>query len=187
MKTIVIDDFFKDYDRMLELAYKQKYYKREEHPEQREREAKWPGFRTDWLRKTDEGLYWSIVYQIQDHFDIQNNIPTQFAHVFRKRDYQINAYYHYKTEATEKDDGVHVDAGDYSLIVYMGPTNLKSGTVIVDDYDNPITDVKFVSNRAIMFDSQYRHKGYGAFGDSLQNGRLTLNAMLEFIDPQGAI
>ena len=36
MKTIVIDDFFKDYDRMLELAYKQKYYKREEHPEEKE-------------------------------------------------------------------------------------------------------------------------------------------------------
>ena len=39
-------------------------------------------------------------------------------------------------------------------------------------------DIKYVKNRAIFYSGSYPHKGYGHFGSSVQDGRLTLNVFI---------
>ena len=64
-------------------------------------------------------------------------------------------------------------------IVNLSKTNLKSGTILYDKDDNIITESKFVQNRAILFDSRYRHMATTNYGNNIDNGRLTLNAFFK--------
>ena len=65
---------------------------------------------------------------------------------------------------------------DYSMLVYLSPTNLKSSTRLYDDKNNMIDEIKCVQNRALIFDSKYYHTAYGSYGTNVDDGRLTLNA-----------
>ena len=50
------------------------------------------------------------------------------------------------------------------MLVYLSETNLQSGTSLYDENDKLITDVKFIQNRALIFDSRYSHAAINNHG-----------------------
>jgi hypothetical protein len=43
-------------------------------------------------------------------------------------------------------------------------------------------DAKYVQNRFIIYNGSYNHMGYGHFGESPENGRLTINGFLRVVE-----
>ena len=67
----------------------------------------------------------------------------------------------------------------YSMLVYLSPTNLNSGTDLYNENDEMITSFKFVQNRAVLFSSSYKHRAINNHGTDVNNGRLTLNIFMD--------
>ena len=67
----------------------------------------------------------------------------------------------------------------YSMLVYLSPTNLSSGTDLYNENDEVINSVKYVQNRALVFSSSYKHKAVNNHGTDINNGRLTLNIFMD--------
>ena len=66
------------------------------------------------------------------------------------------------------------------MIVFLAKTNLDSGLNLYDNVNNEIVHIKYVQNRAVIFHGRRLHKSHLNFGDNIDNGRLTLNAFIEF-------
>jgi hypothetical protein len=87
---------------------------------------------------------------------------------------------HLRLENTKNKDWIYSNKENFHMkfLIYLSKTNYDSGTRFYsEDVDNNdiIADVKFLKNRALIFDARYRHSAYGQHGDSVENGRLTLN------------
>jgi hypothetical protein len=107
-----------------------------------------------------------------------------FKHVFHRPVTMIDSYIHLRSNDTE-DDYIHIDPADFSLIVYLSPTNLTSGTKFYTTIDETDKDketmfVRYVQNRAVLFHSGIAHAAYKNFGNNVTDSRLTLNAFLRF-------
>jgi hypothetical protein len=107
-----------------------------------------------------------------------------FRHLFHRPVTMIDSYIHQRSN-NDKDDYIHIDPADFSLIVYLSPSNLSSGTKFYTsteetDKDNETMFVKYVQNRAVLFHSGIAHAAYKNFGNDINNSRLTLNAFLKF-------
>ena len=53
-------------------------------------------------------------------------------------------------------------------------------TILYDEDENEILNVKYIQNRAFLFSSNYKHKSAGNFGNNKNNGRYTYNAWFRF-------
>jgi len=107
-----------------------------------------------------------------------------FKHIFHRPVTMIDSYIHLRSKNTQ-DDYIHVDPADFSLIIYLSPTNLTSGTKFYTtleetDIEKETMFVKCVQNRAVLFHSGIAHAAYKNFGEDINDGRLTLNAFLKF-------
>jgi len=107
-----------------------------------------------------------------------------FRHLFHRPVTMIDSYIHLRSN-NDHEDYIHIDPADFSLIIYLSPTNLCSGTkfytsIEETNKDNETMFVKYVQNRAILFHSGIAHAAYKNFGNNIDDGRLTLNAFLKF-------
>ena len=77
----------------------------------------------------------------------------------------------FQLRESETPDWIHKDdpPHDYTCLIYLGDTNLKSGTTLYNDNHEEILHVPFLKNRAVLFSSKYWHKSTENF-----NGRYTL-------------
>ena len=91
---------------------------------------------------------------------------------------EMRAVIHLRTSNSVKD-WIHTDPVDKTLLVYLSETNLDSGTCLYEEDDSPSTIVKFVQNRAVMFDGKIKHSTLQQYGNNVENGRLTLNCFFE--------
>jgi hypothetical protein len=90
----------------------------------------------------------------------------------------------YKTGSSEDSDWIHEDTNMYSMLVYLSPTCLTSGTnFYLEKKENTLTHkVAFVQNTAVIFKGNIFHKSASNYGDSIENGRFTLNIFFDSID-----
>ncbi len=88
-----------------------------------------------------------------------------------------------RLDEDEQKDWIHTDddTADYSMVINLSDTNLKSGTSFFDDNNNEVLTSKFVQNRAIVFKSDIKHRALGNHGTNIDNGRLTMNAFFKVI------
>ena len=91
----------------------------------------------------------------------------------------IASFVHLRLYEDENKDWIHRDDNELSGLVYLSNTNLNSGTYLYDDNDNMINDIKFIKNRFIMYRGTMKHKAYGNYGSSIDDGRLTLNLFIK--------
>ena len=70
---------------------------------------------------------------------------------------------------------------DWTMIVFLSETNLKSGLSIYDKNKQETQNIKFVQNRAVLFNGKQFHRSSLNYGDSIDNGRLTLNCFINFL------
>ena len=79
-----------------------------------------------------------------------------------------------------EEDWIHTDdQWQKTLIIYLSETNLKSGTCFYENNSNiPSTTINFIKNRALLYDGNIRHMSLLNYGNSIHNGRLTLNCFI---------
>ena len=94
---------------------------------------------------------------------------------------KFNCFVHYR--GADAKDWIHTDVEPLAGIIYINPTNVESGTRLYNDKDC-VTDIKYVQNRLIMYSGGYPHQGYGHFGSSKEQGRLTVNLFLDMTDAE---
>ena len=135
----------------------------------------WPGSRSRWLNETDETKPLFFLFLKEFHHKLGN--------VFAGKKFHLNLSIHLRLYEDEQKDWIHTDddTADYSMIINLSDTNLKSGTSFFDDNDNEVLTSKFVQNKAIMFKSNIRHRAVGNHGTNIDNGRLTMNAFFKVI------
>ena len=92
---------------------------------------------------------------VEDFWEDDKEYEEKFRDFFDEK-LGFAIYTHLRLKDTNKEDFLHKDSPDstYSLLVYLSETNLFSGTKLYDDLDNEVADIKFVQNRAIIFDSR---------------------------------
>ena len=161
------ENFFNDINYILPQIYKIPLYNKKDFNEKFHKNApgqNWPGFRSEDLTKSNP-IFASYVL----------NLLLQTT-MFKNKRFDFNMYTHLRLPDNEPAEFIHTDDNDsYVGLVYLNESNLSSGTAIFDDMDRQVNDFKYVQNRLIAFNGAYKHRGYGYFGDSKENGRLTLN------------
>ena len=161
------ENFFTNLDYILPELYKIKLYTKDEFNKKFDKQQ-WPGLRSEPLPDYHPILTSYIL-------DNLKNLP-----IFSKTKFRLSMYLHLRLPEDDPKDWIHKDEGeDFAGLIYLNKTNLSSGTLIYDDEKNIINDMKYVKNRFICYNGSYNHKGYGYFGDSVKNGRLTLNLFMK--------
>ena len=185
-KVMVVDNFFGNFNIIKDEFKKIPRFTAEKHPELdgiSKVEQYWPGERSEDLKFSNKFLTSLFL----------NEFSTKFARFFPER-YDFKIYTHLRLEKDNVKDFVHRDSPDahYSMLVYLSETNLNSGTNLYEPFfpgaeqtdgpgtaphteENMTNQIKFVQNRALMFDSFLPHRSIGCYGDNEDNGRLTLN------------
>lgn len=92
--------------------------------------------------------------------------------------WKIASFVHLRLEEDNSKDWIHSDDDDFAALIYISETNFNSGTHLFDKNDNLINDIKFVKNRFVAYSGCTRHVGYGHHGNSIENGRLSINLFI---------
>jgi hypothetical protein len=164
-------DFSQDYYR---LCKKLKYYNKDEFLKQTGKVNNFPGYRTNFLDKDYPFLYYSILANIKNKFEIDLD-------KYKRIDG------HAQMRLDDSKDWIHGDFGD-TVIIYLSPTNEKSGTafyeMIGDDGKEFIyrqtAMVNFIHNRGLFFTEGTNHKAINSHGTNPENARLTLTYFLHY-------
>jgi hypothetical protein len=173
MKHIIVDNFFDNFN-YIENSFKEiKMYDKKEYISKfKANEENWPGKRSYVLNSENAFLFNLFIKEFDIKFSNPfNGIPTN-----------IKSHIHLRTKKDEIEDFIHRDISscNYTCLIFLSKTNLNSGTNIYSENKEIITSIKFVQNRAILFDSNYLHSAFGHYGDDVNDGRLTLNAFFKF-------
>jgi hypothetical protein len=162
---IIIDNFFNNFNLIKDSFKNIQMFKKEEHPDLNEN---WPGFRSKRLHEESPFLFNLFLRELF--------LKTNF---FENKSLNIKLNLHLRLKKDNSKDWVHTDNNfDYSLLVYLSETNLKSGTVFYDENEKITSTVNFLQNRAVIFDSKILHKSLNCYGNNINDGRLTLNGFI---------
>lgn len=161
-----IDNFFELPDLIYHECKKVELFSMKDHPDAKSATTRWPGYRSLELGASQPLLkYFCMKYLDLNNIKAKIDLTPMYIH---SRPYDEN-----------DKDFIHVDASEYSFLIYVSKTNLNSGTVLYNDKDEIINDFKFVQNRLVFFDSKYRHMAYGHHGENINNSRLTINGFIK--------
>jgi hypothetical protein len=167
-KFLVIENFLPNFKEYLSEIYKIPLYENKEFIEKFNFQT-WPGKRSGPLFNENKFLFFLI---------LQNLNKVHFL----KR-YHLQLFLHLRRQGDLSKDWIHKDErDDYAFLIYLNDTNLNSGTYLYDEENNIIMDAKYVQNRFIIYNGSYNHMGYGHFGESPENGRLTINGFLRVVE-----
>jgi hypothetical protein len=167
-KFLVIENFLPNFKEYLSEIYKIPLYENKEFVEKFDFQT-WPGKRSGSLFNENKFLFFLILQNLNK--------------VYFLKKYYLELFLHLRTQGDLSKDWIHKDEkDDYAFLIYLNDTNLNSGTYLYDEENNMIMDVKYVQNRFIIYNGSYNHMGYGHFGDSPENGRLTINGFLKVVE-----
>ena len=164
-QTLIIEEFLPNLSHYLKDIYNIPLYNQEEFNNKFNLKQTWPGKRSSSLNLENKFLFFLI---------LQNLEKVSFL-----KKYSLDIFLHLRREEDFLKDWIHKDTSDYAFLIYLNPTNLNSGTYIYDENNNIISDVKYVQNRFVIYNGSYNHMGYGHYGNSPENGRLTINGFLD--------
>jgi len=171
MTVMVVDNFFNDFKNIKKLYKNIELYNLKKFNKKFKVKENWPGQRSDVLKKSSPLLFSKLIQQIPKKFPV----PLFTKKVF------VDSCIHLRLKK-DKEDWIHTDHEcgiHYTLLIYLSKTNLKSGTLLYPNKGNiPSMNVGYVENRAVLFDSSIRHKSLLNYGNSIEDGRLTLNCFI---------
>lgn len=177
------DNFFDHLDEMEDIFKNIPLYTKEEIMKKlNHKHEYWPGQRSEFLNldKNTKPLFFLFLKEFNH----------KLGHIFpHDKKYNLRLSIHLRLDEDEKKDYIHrddtgedgEDGTDYSMVVNLSKTNLKSGTAFYDNDNNEILNAKFVQNRAVLFKSGILHSAYGHHGKDINDGRLTMNAFFTFV------
>ena len=164
----MIDNFLPNLENFIQDIYKINLFDQDTFNKKYNCNDLWPGLRSGSLFLENKFLFFLI---------LQNLNKVQFL-----KKYVLNLYIHLRRKQDFFKDWIHKDPDDYAFLIYLNETNLNSGTYLYDENNNMVSDIKYVKNRFVIYNGSYNHMGYGHFGDSSENGRLTINGFLRTIE-----
>ena len=171
MKAKIVDNFFRNFKSLEEPIKKIKLYSVDDLKKvesyQNVNES-WPGKRSKAIENENPILF--------NLFGIE--MMRSFGHIVGEN-INMTLRLHLRLEEDNAKDFIHTDHfAKYNLIVYLND-NLDSGTNIYeDDSDKPSISVRSIKNRAVLLDAKSRHGSIKNYGNSIQDGRLTLLAFI---------
>ena len=162
-------NFLPNIDKFYNLCKEIPLYSYFEHPhinpEEERKHSIWPGMRSCSLNNEEKFLELFMTELAINKFKIN-----------MEKYHEIASFIHVRFDEDNKTDFVHQDWGSDSLILYLSPTNLNSGTSFyADDKKTLITDISFVQNTAIFFNGSIYHGSKNNFGTDIEDGRMTMN------------
>lgn len=134
-----------------------------DHPQYQNTKSTWPGLRSLEISESEPFLFLHIIDVAKQKLNFK---PSLYA--------EIKCYIHLRLEQNDSEDWVHKDGCD-TLLIYLSETNLSSGTSFYSEEKEEIAKVSFLQNTAIFFDGNINHKSLSNYGNSLDNGRMTIN------------
>jgi len=158
MTKISIDNFFADVDSIRNLALSMSYKKSSNN-------TGWKGYRVS-IKNLEIGEY----------------IKKRLIGVDKKFENLLisELFFHYSLEDTKDEmkdflkERLHKDLTQLAGVIYLAPNpKEKSGTALYFE-DGKIETFENVYNRFIMYDGNVTHGPEDTFGDSIENGRLTM-------------
>ena len=171
MSIMIVDNFFDNFNEVKNLCKNTKLYNLKQFNKKFKSKENWPGKRSDVLKKTNPLLFNKFIKQL----------PNKFPLLLFTNKIFLDVCIHLRLK-NDKEDWIHTDHKcgiHYTLLIYLGKTNLSSGTLFYqEEGDTPSMTVKYIENRAVLFDSSIRHKSLLNYGNSIKDGRLTLNCFI---------
>ena len=138
-------------------------YEFKNHPNSNDPNTKWPGLRSQHLNQTEPFLHLLLLGQAESKFN------------FSVKNYkEIDSFIHLRLEESNEEEYIHRDQCD-TILVYLSDTNLISGTRFYSDQKDQISEVSFLQNTAVYFNGSIYHSSFRNYGDSVDNGRMTIN------------
>ena len=172
LSAIIIDNFFDNFE-MLEPEFKKiPVFDFENYPGKKDKWSSWPGKRSLQLGQPNAVIWQLTLKEIQQK---SGNERLMY------HNYKMSVNVHLRLDEDNKKDWIHTDPDDYTMIVFLSKTNLKSGLNIYDENEQVTQNIKFLQNRAVIFNSKQYHKSSLNYGDNIDNGRLTLNCFINFV------
>jgi len=159
-------DFFYFYDNIYHACKEVPIFYQKDHPAYNTpetRKIKFPGQRSLLFNEINPLFHVSLISEASKVFNVD---PNNFS--------EVESSLHLRLDSDDEEDFIHQDTA-HTLLIYLSPTNLNSGTTFYDHEDREIARVSFVQNTAVFFDGSIRHKSLRNFGDNIDNGRLTIN------------
>jgi hypothetical protein len=167
LKHIIIDNFFSDFH-LIENEFKKiPLYNLKNFNKKFKEQQSWPGSRSNYINEESPFL-----------FNLFNKeFIIKFDDIFKNMNMFVKSHVHLRLESDKVKDWIHRDSENfiYTCLVYLSKTNTNSGTYLYSEDNHIISDIKFIQNRAILFDARYLHSAYGHHGTSVDDGRLTFN------------
>lgn len=169
MDFIVVDNFFDNFE-LIENEFKKiRLYNQEEFNKNFNMSQTWPGKRSQDIQVDQPFLYNLTCKELASKLGY---LPMLQGYL------KMSAYIHLRLQTDEQLDWIHSDPDNWSLLVYLGETNINSGTKIYNNNEECIATINYVKNRLLMFKSTLLHSSFGNFGNNIENGRLTLNCFI---------
>jgi hypothetical protein len=154
---IIIDDFLKNIDEVRSNALLLQYTK------SLPNSIGWKGYRCLENNKLTNKISKKIKNEL-----IKND--TKFENC------ETRSFFHYTLKENNIGSGnIHIDGDvDFAGVLYLTPTPPKnSGTSFYNELDIETDYLENVYNRLVIYPANKRHSLKNAFGDNINNGRLT--------------
>jgi len=169
--TIVVDNFFDNFGALENNFKKIPLLSFEEYPKTILNSATWPGKRSMPLFDVNPFLCQLTIKELMQKsqsLDLQNGT------------WAINAVLHLRLEEDNVKDFIHTDPDDLTIIIFLGKTNLNSGIHIYNEQKEETEYIRYIQNRAVIFNSKSYHKAGTSYGNNVEDGRLTMNCFINF-------
>ena len=166
-RLLLIDNFLPQLDLILPKIQEVTLYELKEYNSKFNAKDTWPGKRSEHLIIQNPILYAYVMEVILKKVDVLKN-----------KKFTCEMFLHLRKHEDIDKDWIHKDKHTFSSLIYLNKTNLNSGTKIYTDEKEETADVKYVQNRFVMYNGTYNHMGYGHFGESSTDGRLTFNLFI---------
>jgi hypothetical protein len=165
-KLFVRENFFSDVEEIRNISLTSRFYS----PNEIERRVNWRGYRTKELSNFKNELLDQSKKCILD----------EILKIFKLKSISIETFFHLTFSDTKNTlnnfdkNKWHRDINyNYAGIVYLTPNPPKnSGTSII--IDDKTIDVQNHYNKMVAYPSHLTHAPTDLFGDTIQNGRMTL-------------
>ena len=169
-KLLVIDNFLPQLDLILPKIQEVPLYELKEYTTKFNRKEKWPGKKSQTLIFENSILYAYVMEVVLKKVDFLKN----------KR-FTCEIFLHLRRSEDINNDWIHKDRETFSCLIYLNKTNLSSGTKIYTEEKEETGDIKYVQNRFVMYNGTHNHMGYGHFGKTPSDGRLTFNLFINIL------
>jgi len=166
---IVIDDFFKDPDSIMEFANQQVFVENDFE----KTKSYWQGLRTKELHSIDIHRTNKITNEFFDRIFInQYKLTYKWKALFCFHRLSSLEKFNYKW--------IHTDSSSvYAGVVYLSKNPVEnSGTFIIKN--NKVIPIENIYNRLLLYKSNYIHSPMSGFGED-ENSRLTLTMFINAI------